>query len=62
MNESQIAKFFGCTPQQLAAQRASNAKDLAKLAGKARATGKKVRGYTAEQLAAMADKSAKLAA
>lgn len=61
MNESQIAKVFGCTPAQLATQRASNAASLTKLAGKARATGKKVRGYTAAQLALLADKSAKLA-
>ena len=60
MNESQIAKFFGCTPEQLAAQRAHNAADLSKLAGKASATGKKVRGYTAAQLAALAKKSAAL--
>lgn len=62
MTQEQIAKFFKCTPEQLAAQHARNAADLTKMGDKAAKTGKKVNGYTAAQLAAMADKSAKLAA
>ena len=61
MTQAQIAQFFKCTPEQLAAQYARNAADLAKMGDKAAKSGKKVNGYTAAQLTAMADKSAKLA-
>jgi hypothetical protein len=62
MKQDQIAKFFKCTPEALAAQYAYSAADLAKMKEKAEKTGKKVNGYTAEQLAAMSSKMEKLAA
>ena len=61
MTQDQIAKFFKCTPEQLAAQYARNADDLTKLAEKAAKTGKKVRGYTAAEHAEAAAKMRKLA-
>jgi hypothetical protein len=45
-----VAKLFGCTEAQARAQYAANAEQLASLATKAERSGKKVNGYTAEQL------------
>jgi len=62
MTKTEIAARFKCTPEQLSAQYARNAADLRKLAEKAEKTGKKVRGYTAAEHAAAAEKLEKLAA
>ena len=50
----QIAAMLKCTPDQVRAQFAKNAADTQADADKAAASGKKVRKYTAEQLAAQA--------
>ena len=47
---SEIARTMGCTLNQARAQLARNAKQLDAMAAKAKATGKKVNGYTYEQL------------
>lgn len=47
---AQCARIFGCTREQAAAQYQNCAKDLNAMAAKANATGKKVRGYTAQEL------------
>lgn len=49
----QIAKIFGCTPAQLTSSYAKNAAQLALMLHKAVTTGKKVNGFTAEQLRVM---------
>lgn len=51
---AEIARAMGCTEQQARAQLARNAAQLDAMAAKAKATGKKVNGYTYEQLAAKA--------
>ena len=50
MNAKQASSIFGCTEAQIRAQYMANAKQLAKMAEKARVTGKKVGGYTAIEL------------
>ncbi len=49
----QIASRFGCTPEQVRAQFARNAEGLAKMLARAESTGRKVNGYTADQLRQM---------
>jgi hypothetical protein len=51
LTEEQIAKRFGCTVEQVRANHKANADALAKMTAKA--SGKKVNGYTAEQLSKM---------
>lgn len=58
MTREQIAKIFGCTPQQVKAQFSANAEQLYAMATKASATGKKVNGYTAAQLTGHAKRMA----
>lgn len=62
MTQQQMAKFFGCTVDQLRAQYAANAAATAKMLAKAVQTGKKVNGYTAVQLEILLAKENKLAA
>lgn len=50
MNEKQIAKLTGCTVEQVRAQHARNADALAGMLAKAESTGRKVNGYTADEL------------
>lgn len=45
-----VARMFGCSTQSIRAGYAKNAASLAKMAEKARQTGRKVNGYTAEYL------------
>ena len=47
---AQIAKLFGCSEQQVRDQFHANAAQLTRLADKSKRTGRKVNGYTAEQL------------
>lgn len=54
---SEIARQFGCTPDQVRAQFAKNADQMAKMAEKARSTTRKVNGYTAEQLYTKAEQA-----
>lgn len=54
MTPSQIAAIFGCTEDQARAQLEANAKQLREMEGRAAATGRKYRGYTADQLAKQA--------
>lgn len=56
MNAAMVAKMFGCTEEQARAQYMANAKQVVKMAEKARVTGKKVNGYTEAQLNADAFK------
>lgn len=51
----QLAAIFKCTPDQVRAQFARNAEATQKDADKARATGKKIRKYTADELQGHAD-------
>lgn len=51
---AQIAAMFGCSVEQARAQLLANAQQMAGMAAKARAAGKRLRGYTAEQLEANA--------
>ncbi len=53
-----IARLFGCTPEQVRAQFAANSKQLSAMADKAQRTTRKVNGYTAQQLRAMACQAA----
>lgn len=48
-----IAKVLGCTVGQLRGQHAKNAAQLSLMLHKAVTTGKKVNGYTSEQLSKM---------
>ena len=57
-NPAQIAGLLGCTEAQIRAQFAQNAKQLAAMADKAKTTGRKVNGYTAEELRSSADEAA----
>lgn len=50
MHESAKCAIFGCTPAQLRAQHARNADMLAGMLAKAESTGRKVNGYTADEL------------
>jgi hypothetical protein len=61
MTAEHIAKFFGCTIEQAKAQFAANALQLAAMQKKAIFTGKKVNGYTANQLKNHAESMAKKA-
>lgn len=49
-----MAKILGCTPDQIKTQLAKNARQLRGMQSKAIATGKKVNGYSASDLGAMA--------
>lgn len=49
-----VARLFRCTVEQVKSQYARNAAQLRRMADKAAASGRKVNGYTAEQLAAHA--------
>lgn len=50
MEKSEICKLFGCSLEQLNSQYADNAKVLKGMQAKAVKSGKKVNGYTADQL------------
>jgi hypothetical protein len=50
MDEATQAKIFGCTVAQVRAQHARNADVLAGMLSKAESTGRKVNGYTADEL------------
>lgn len=50
----QAAKMFGVSIERIKEQYLANAQGLEKMYNKAIATGKKVNGYTTEQLEAMA--------
>ncbi len=50
MSIAQTVKAFKCTPEQAAAQFLANAKQLQAMAERAKATGKKVGGYTVQEL------------
>lgn len=50
MNAEKIAARFNCTPEQVRAQYRRNAVQLAAMAERARKTGKRVNGYTADEL------------
>lgn len=52
LSKEQICQMFGCTMEQLNAQYASNAGVLKGMHEKAKRTGKKVNGYTEQQLKA----------
>lgn len=58
----QIAAMFGVSAAQVKAQFAANAAQLSASAKKARSTGRKVRGYDADQLEQMSAKMAAKAA
>ena len=48
--KQQIAARYGCSVERINEQYRANAAQMARMAEKATATGKKVNGYTAEQL------------
>lgn len=54
MNATKTAAIFGCSPQQ--AQMRKNLARLDAMASKARTTGKKFNGYSADELDSMAAK------
>lgn len=56
----EIAKLFGCTPEQVRSGYARNAAQLAQMAIRAQRTGT-YRGFTAARLAEAADRYAALA-
>lgn len=56
MNATKTAAIFGCSPQQAESQMKKNLAGLEAMASKARSTGRKVNGYSADELASMADK------
>jgi len=60
-NKQQTAEFFGCTLGQLNKQYQSNYEVLLKMFDKAKSLGKKVNGYTEEQLSEMVNKYKELA-
>lgn len=55
--QEHIAKVLGCTVEQLTGQHAKNAAQLALMLHKATTTGRKVNGFTADQLRVMYRKS-----
>ena len=57
MDAKNIAKMFGCTEEQAKAQYARNAAQLAEMEAKAASTGRKVNGFTAQQLADLRKKA-----
>jgi hypothetical protein len=57
MTNEQVAKRFGCTVDQVKAQFARNAAELANMADQAMLTGKPVNHYTEAQLRKMADEA-----
>ena len=59
MTNEQVAKFFGCTPEQVKAQFSRNAAELSNMADQAMLTGKPVSHYTEAQLRKMADEAFK---
>lgn len=56
MNATKTAAIFGCSPQQAESQMRKNLNGLDAMASNARATGKKVNGYSADELDSMAGK------
>lgn len=56
-----VAAMFGCTVERVAQQYARNALQLAAMASEADVSGRRVNGYTAEELRARADKMTALA-
>lgn len=53
MNAPTTSSIFGCTPAQAEAQMRKNLEGLQSMEKKARSTGRKVNGYTADDLAGM---------
>jgi hypothetical protein len=53
MNATKTAAIFGCSPQQAEVQMRKNLAGLQSMEAKARSTGRKVNGYTADDLAGM---------
>lgn len=61
MTNEQIAKIFGCTTNAVRRQFAANAAQTARMADKARTTGRKVNGYTLAQLETITARQSKAA-
>lgn len=61
MTKEQMCKFYGCSIDQLKKQYAANAEGLNRMYEKAKATGKKVNGYTESQLLELVNKYRELA-
>lgn len=61
MNAIETARIFGCTVEQAKAQYLRNSVQMQKMADKAKATGRKVNGATADVWQAKADQFAALA-
>lgn len=55
--DEMIAEVMGCTVEQLRSQHAKNAAQIAGMLVKATETGRKVNGFTAQQLSGMYKKS-----
>jgi hypothetical protein len=55
LKTEELARRLGCTVEQYRKVAAANAAEARKFEAKARATGKKVRGYTADQWAHTAE-------
>jgi len=53
MTAQSTSAIFGCTPAQAESQMRKNLAGLQTMEQKARSTGRKVNGYTAEELAGM---------
>ncbi len=60
LTEQQVAQRFGCTIEQVRAGHKANAEVLAKMTAKA--SGKKINGYTEDQLSKMTAKARLLSA
>lgn len=61
LSKEEICKMFGCSMQQLNEQYTTNAKQLDEMRAKAVRSGKKVRGFNAEQLTHYTEKYQRLA-
>ncbi len=61
LTPEQTAKMFGVSVSQIKKQYAVNLAGLKRMLDKAKLTGKKVNGYTEEQLVKMVEKYSKLA-
>lgn len=61
LSAGQTAKMFGVSVSQIKKQYAENLKGLKRMLEKAQKTGKKVNGYTEDQLISMVEKYSKLA-
>jgi hypothetical protein len=59
MNADKAAKVFGCTPEQAKEQMQRNLIQLQQMRAKASSGGKKVNGYTADELDHMIAKTRK---